>query len=290
MAFCLNKLAIFGVGLIGGSFSLALRGADRVNEVVGVGRSIANLKEAVNRGVIDRVSDAREAVKDADLVLLAVPVGQMASVMQAIAPHLGPDTIVTDGGSTKQDVVALARQYLPDHLANFVPGHPIAGAEKSGVTAALPGLYQNRQVVLTPLPETRDEAIDLVAAAWYACGARVAVMPPQDHDRIFAAVSHLPHMLSFALVNDIAGRNNAAELFSYAASGFRDFTRIAGSSPEMWRDICMSNRDALLGEVDTYLQQLTTLREALANHDATALESAFTQASIARNEWGKEQK
>lgn len=282
----IDKLVIIGVGLIGGSFALALREAGAAGEIVGVGRSAANLEEALRLGVINRIApDAAEAVRDADLVMLAVPVGQMAALMQQIAPCLGAHTVVTDAGSTKGDVVALARRHLPQHLASFVPGHPIAGAEKSGVGAADAGLFRGRQTVLTPLPETDAGATELVLNAWQACGARVAEMTPENHDRIFAAVSHLPHLLAFALVEDMASRANGEELFSFAAGGFRDFTRIAGSSPEMWRDIFLANREPLLDELDVYRAQLDRLRAMLEQGDGAALEKVFSHARAARNKW-----
>ncbi|MCL4470469.1 MAG: prephenate dehydrogenase/arogenate dehydrogenase family protein [Gammaproteobacteria bacterium] len=286
MDFYINKLVIIGVGLIGGSFALALREAGVAREIVGAGRSAANLEEALRLGAIDRIApDAAEAVRDADLVMLAVPVGQMAALMQQIAPCLGAHTVVTDAGSTKGDVVALARRHLPQHLASFVPGHPIAGAEKSGVGAADAGLFRGRQTVLTPLPETGARATELVLNAWQACGARVAEMAPENHDRIFAAVSHLPHLLAFALVEDMASRANGEELFSFAAGGFRDFTRIAGSSPEMWRDIFLANREPLLDELDLYRAQLDRLRAMLEQGDGAALEKVFSRARAARNKW-----
>lgn len=285
----IEKLAIIGVGLIGGSFAMALREAGLVREIIGAGRSASNLQEALKCGAIDRIaSSAAAAVQDADIVMLAVPVGQMAAVMQQIAPHLSAKTVVTDAGSTKGDVVALARQYLPQHLAGFVPGHPIAGAEKSGVGAANAGLFRSRQTVLTPLPETTAAATARVRDAWLACGARVAEMAPEEHDRIFAAVSHLPHLLAFALVDEIASRNDGKALFGYAAGGFRDFTRIAGSSPEMWRDICLANRDALLQELDAYQSQLARLRAMLEQGDGVALEQIFNHASQARNAWASQ--
>jgi len=286
VGFQLNKLVIFGVGLIGGSFALALREAGAVREIVGVGRSAGNLEEALRLGVIDRVAvDVASAVQDAGLVMLAVPVGQMAAVMASISPHLSAQTIVTDAGSTKCDVVALAHQHLPGHLARFVPAHPIAGAEKSGATAASAELYRGRNVVVTPLPEIDPAAVSTVRALWETCGATVREMTPQAHDEVFAAVSHLPHLLAFALVEDIASRSNSDELFSYAASGFRDFTRIAGSSPEMWRDICLANRTALLKELEVYQAQLARLYAMLEQGDGAALEGIFNHASQARNAW-----
>ena len=286
MSFLIDRLVVCGVGLIGGSFAQALREAGAVREIVGVGRSWENLSAALGTYVIDAAeTDIAVALKGADLVLLAVPVGQMAQLMQQIAPHLEAHTVVTDAGSTKQDVVALARQHLAQHLPRFVPGHPIAGAERSGVKAAQADLFRERNVLLTPLPETDPAAKELVSKLWQACGAKVAEMTPQSHDQIFAAVSHLPHLLAFALVDYIADQPDAAQLFGFAAGGFRDFTRIAGSSPEMWRDVCLSNRDALLKEMDGYQQQLTRLRELIANHDGAALENLFAHARQARQKW-----
>jgi len=279
----INKLVIFGVGLIGGSCALALREAGAVREIVGVGRSWENLSAALGTYVIDQAAtDVAGAVKGADMVLLAVPVAQMGPIMAQIAPHLGTGTIVTDVGSTKQDVAAIARLHLGAHLPRFVPGHPIAGAEQSGVKAARGDLFRDKRVVLTPLAETDAVALAAVRAMWSTCGADVAEMAPQHHDAIFAAVSHLPHLLAFALVDEVAARSNAGELFQYAASGFRDFTRIAGSSPEMWRDICLANQDALLAELDAYQARLALLRTWLAAGDGAALEASFDRARAAR--------
>ncbi|MHB1233513.1 MAG: prephenate dehydrogenase [Burkholderiales bacterium] len=284
----INKLVIIGVGLIGGSFALALREAGLVREVVGVGRSAENLSAALGMYVIDAsVTDPAQAVQGADVVLLAVPVGQLDEILAAIAPHLGTNTVVTDVGSTKQDVVALARRHFGTHFPRFVPGHPIAGAEKSGVKAARGDLFRERNVVLTPLPETDAAAIDLVARLWQGCGAKVSQMQPADHDMLFAAVSHLPHMLAFALVDYIAGQANAEQLFGFAASGFRDFTRIAGSSPEMWRDICLANRDALLQQMGDYEKELAQIKALIAAGDGVGLQALFGRARDARQKYLK---
>ncbi len=278
----INKLVIIGVGLIGGSFALALREAGLVHEVVGVGRSAENLSAALGMYVIDAYAEPAQAVQGADVVLLAVPVGQMGPLMAAIAPHLAPHTVVTDVGSTKQDVVALARANLPSHLAQFVPGHPIAGAERSGVKAARGDLFRERNVVLTPLPETNLAAKELVAKLWQGCGAKVSEMAPALHDEVFAAVSHLPHLLAFGLVDYIAAQPNAEALFGFAASGFRDFTRIAGSSPEMWRDICLANRDALLQQLAGYEAELARIKQLVEQGDGAALVQLFAAARDAR--------
>ncbi|MBB5391236.1 MULTISPECIES: prephenate dehydrogenase/arogenate dehydrogenase family protein [unclassified Herbaspirillum] len=281
-----KKVVIFGVGLIGGSFALALRHAGKVEQIVGVGRSPASLARARELGIIDTVAtDAALAVDGADLILLAAPVAQTEAILAAIAPHLPAGAIVTDAGSTKGDVVAAARKSLGGKIGQFVPGHPIAGREMHGPEAALADLYVGKKVVLTALPENRADDVERVAAAWRACGALIHRLSPQEHDAVFASVSHLPHVLAFALVDDIAGKPHAATLFQYAASGFRDFTRIAGSSPEMWRDITLANRDALLTEVDAYLAQLTSMRQMIADSDGAALEKIYASARHARLQW-----
>jgi prephenate dehydrogenase len=282
----IDKLVVCGVGLIGGSVALALRQAGLVKRIVGVGRRPEPLAMAKQLGVIDEVStDWAEALDGADFVLLAMPVGQMDAVAAAIAPHLSPDTIVTDAGSTKRDVIEAIYRHLAPNLANVVPAHPIAGAEKSGPAAARADLYRGRKVVLTPLPENSPAAIARVREVWAVCGAVLHEMSPQEHDRVFAAVSHLPHLLAFGLVHELAGRANAEQLFSYAASGFRDFTRVAGSHPEMWRDICVANRHSLMAELDAYLSELAWLRALLVAGDGPTLEKVFDEASRARNEW-----
>ena len=281
-----GKVVIFGVGLIGGSFALGLKAAEQVEEVVGFGRSISTLMQAQDLGIIDRLgANAGQEVIDADLVLLATPVAQMPEIMERIAPYLGPNTVVTDGGSTKSDVVAEVRQAFGDKVGQFVPAHPIAGAENSGAAAARADLYREKKVVLTPLPENSVLNIARVRSAWEWCGAQIHELTPEEHDRVFAAVSHLPHLLSYALVHDIALRDNSELLFSFAASGFRDFTRIAASHPEMWRDICLANRGALLDELDRYRAQLDGFRDALEKGDGAALEQTFDIARTARRNW-----
>ncbi|MEO8332262.1 MAG: prephenate dehydrogenase/arogenate dehydrogenase family protein [Gallionella sp.] len=281
-----NKVVIFGVGLIGGSFAMALRKAHAVESVVGFGRSEKTLAQAWQLGVINRIGkDVAAEVGDADLVFLATPVGQMAELMALIAPHLGKNTLVTDGGSTKSDVVREAYAQLGSKVAQFVPAHPIAGAEQSGATAARADLFQWKKVVLTPLPENSAESVARVRHAWELCGAMVKELTPAQHDEIFAAVSHLPHLLSFALVHDLSQRDDRELLLSFAASGFRDFTRIAASSPEMWRDICLSNRDALLKELQIYIAELNNISTSLAAGDAEKLEQTFRAAQQLRAGW-----
>lgn len=281
-----DKVVIVGVGLIGGSFALGLKAAGAARRIVGLERSGAALERAGQLGIIDEAcTDPRQALRGADLVLLAAPVAQTARILESLLPWLEPHTIVTDAGSTKADVVASARAVLGERIAQFVPGHPIAGRESNGPDAAIPDLYRGKKAVLTPLPENQQAAVDKVAAAWRACGAIIHVLGPEEHDKVFAAVSHLPHLLAYALVDDIANKPHADLLFQYAASGFRDFTRIAGSSPEMWRDISLANRDALLGELDAYLAQLNGLRARLLDADGVALEAIYGNAQRARRAW-----
>ena len=288
--FRLGKLVVVGVGLIGGSCALALRAAGAVDTVVGVGRTRANLDDALRLGIVDRALAldepwTSEAV-DADVVLLAAPLAQLAPLLESLAGHVGERTIVTDAGSTKQNVIAAARDTLGAAFARFVPGHPIAGTEHSGASAAFAALFHDRIAVLTPVAETSEEATTRVAAMWHACGARVRTMDAARHDSIFAAMSHLPHLLAFAFVDELAARANAADIFEFAATGFRDFTRIAASSPEMWRDIALANRDTLLAELDAYRVSLQRIEAALAANDGAALERTFARAADARRAWG----
>jgi prephenate dehydrogenase len=290
----LNKVVLFGVGLIGGSFARALKKAGAVQRVVGIDRSLASLERAKALGIIDDIGPAdpaagdaalADALRNADLVMLAAPVAQTGRILALIAPHLQPGVVVTDAGSTKTDVAAAARAALGDKIAQFVPGHPIAGRETNGPDAAIDNLYAGKKAVLTPLPENTGAHVERVAAAWKACGAIIHTLTPEEHDKVFAAVSHLPHLLAYALVDDIARKPHAGLLFQYAASGFRDFTRIAGSSPEMWRDISLANQAALLTELDAYMAQLAHLRARLAAGDGATLETVYGNAQRARQQW-----
>ena len=281
-----DKVVIIGVGLIGGSFALGLKAAGAAREIVGLERSAQALARARALGIIDTAcTSPEEALRGADLVLLAAPVAQTAAILASLLPWLEPHTIVTDAGSTKSDVVASARTVMKERVGQFVPGHPIAGRESNGPDAAIPDLYRGKKAVLTPLPENDGRSVERVAQAWRLCGAIIHVLTPGEHDKVFAAVSHLPHLLAYALVDDIANKPHADLLFQYAASGFRDFTRIAGSSPEMWRDISLANRDALLGELDAYLAQLNGLRARLASADGPGLEAVYGNAQRARRAW-----
>lgn len=279
----LRRLCIVGVGLIGGSLARALRLAGQVDEIVGCGRGLDNLQRAVSLGVIDRYdTDPARAVIDADVVLLAVPLGAMDSVMQAIAPTLGGNTIVTDGGSAKASVVEAARARLGDALPRFVPGHPIAGTENSGVEASFPDLYRGRRVILTPIEETEVVAVDAVQSMWEVAGARVSRMEVAHHDEVLAATSHMPHVLAFALVDALSRWSDRDEIFAYAAGGFRDFTRIASSDPLMWRDICLANHVSVVDALERYTADLSAMTDAVRRQDGEALEKAFRNAGDAR--------
>jgi prephenate dehydrogenase len=282
----LKTLAVIGVGLIGGSFALALRRAGIAPRVVGFDRDRGALETAASLGVIDTAAESvSEAVQGADLVVVAVPVRSAGPVLHDVALAMDGDAVVTDVGSTKAEVVRVAREELRERFPRFVPGHPIAGRETSGVESATSELFRGARVVLTPAPETAPDALAVVRAAWEGAGGRVAIAEAAEHDRIFAAVSHLPHILSFALVSEIASRDNAAELLGFAAGGFRDFTRIAASSPQMWRDIALQNREALLAELERYGARLAVFRELIERGEAAGLERLMTEARSARTAW-----
>ena len=279
-----RRICICGVGLIGGSFALGLRAAGFDGEIVGSGRSADNLARGVELGVIDRYStDLAAAAAGADLLLLAVPMGAMRAVLERVAPALREDAIVSDAGSVKGSFAADARAVLGDSLRRVVPGHPIAGTENSGVEAAFATLYRQRRVILTPLDETAPAATEAVAGLWRLCGAEVECLSVEQHDRVLAATSHLPHMLAFSLVDTLATMQSRDEIFRYAAGGFRDFTRIASSDPVMWRDICVANRGALLEVVEELIEHFQQLRDAIERGDATAIHDTFLRAKAARD-------
>jgi prephenate dehydrogenase len=280
----INKLTLIGVGLIGGSLARALRDAGHVREVVGYGRGLANLQRAVELGVVDRIETSLSAaVRDADMVVLATPVGGMAEILGAIAPYLARAAVVTDVGSVKGTVAAAARIVLGEKLAGFVPGHPIAGTERTGVEASFSSLFVGRRVVLTPLPETSAEALARVRAMWQAAGAEVVSMSVEHHDAVLAATSHLPHLLAYALVDMLARLDDSREIFAYAAGGFRDFTRIASSDPVMWRDISLANREAIVKMLKQYQAEVNGLIKAVAAGDGMKLQTLFARAKAARD-------
>ena len=278
---------MIGVGLVGGSLALALRRAGATTSITGFDRDRGALENALSLGVIDTAADSvSEAAAGADLVVVAVPVRAVGAVLRDVAQSLSPQAVVTDVGSTKGDVVEVARNELRDRFPRFVPGHPIAGRETSGVEAAVADLFRGARIVLTPALETAPDAVEAVRVCWEAAGGRVATLSAVEHDRIFAAVSHLPHLLAFALVSELAARENGAELLGFAAGGFRDFTRIAASSPEMWRDIALQNRAALLEEIDRYSARLAVFRELVDRGDGPGLQRLMAEARASRQALG----
>jgi prephenate dehydrogenase len=286
-----QKTAIIGVGLIGGSLAAAMKLQQLCLHIVGVGRSQATLDEALALGLVDSASIDMSAITGCDLVVLCAPVAQTQALLTAMKPFLNSNTIVTDAGSTKQDVVAAAKAVFGDShegaMANFVPAHPIAGKEKHGPSAADAALYQGKRVVLTPIAETHPDAVDRVQALWQAVGAAVTRMSPLRHDTVFASVSHLPHLLAYALVAQIANSEDAETKLDYAGGGFRDFTRIAASSPEMWRDIFAANKAALLKDLRGYQTMLGHIETLLITENYAGLEKLISKAASVRQDWGK---
>ena len=280
----IERLCVIGVGLIGGSLARALRAAGVVREIVGCSRHAEHLQRAVDLGVIDRFdTDPATAVEGADLVFVSVPLGAMGAIFAAIGDALADNAVVTDAGSAKAAVVADVRSALGSVPDRFVPGHPIAGTEQSGVEASFAELYQDRRVILTPLPDTDRDAVARVRALWEAAGARVNEMGVEHHDEVLAATSHLPHILAFALVESLARMSEQREIFEYAAGGFRDFTRIASSDPVMWRDICLANGEAILTMIERFDQDIASLADAIRRHDGDRLLAIFQDAKAARD-------
>jgi len=269
--------------MIGGSLAGALRQRGFAGQINALVRKSSTGQRGIELGLIDRFStDPSDVIPEADIVMLAVPMLSMREQMQAIVTHLAPEAIVTDAGSVKSPFIDDARAVIKD-MTRVVPGHPIAGREKTGVDAADAALYIERRVLLTPTDETSPDAIATVQRLWEVTGASVEVLTPEHHDRVLAATSHLPHILAYALVDTLATQQEAEEIFRYAAGGFRDFSRIASSDPLMWRDVCLSNRDAILQSMDSLDAHLKALRTAIANSDADAIENTFIRAKAARD-------
>jgi prephenate dehydrogenase len=282
----IERLCIIGVGLIGGSLARALRAAGACREVVGSGRNEESLYRAVELGVIDRYElDFGSAVEGADVVVVAVPLGAMEGVFRAIGGRLAPGAVVTDVGSAKASVLEAARAAFGGIPPWFVPGHPIAGTERSGVEASFPGLFEGRRVILTPLAQTDRAALECVRELWERSGAQVVEMAVAHHDEVLAATSHLPHLLAYALVDALARMDESEEIFRYAAGGFRDFTRIASSDPTMWRDISLANRDAILVMLERFGEVLGHLTRAVRERDADELMKVFSRAKAARDRY-----
>ena len=282
----INKLAIIGVGLIGGSLAHALKKAGECGTVVGFGRNTANLEKAVELGVIDEYSsDLSSVVKNADVIVLATPLMSFNSLLSEIASHIKPGAVITDVGSVKGSVVSDARAVLGDAISSFIPAHPIAGTEKSGVQAAFPELFQDHMVILTPVPENPEDIIKLITRMWEICGAKVVTMSVDNHDKVLAATSHLPHVLAYALVDCLANMSEQDDIFTFSAGGFRDFTRIASSHPEMWSDICISNNENLLNVIEQFKDHLAIITGLIQRHDKKGLEKLFLDVKNTRDKF-----
>ncbi len=282
----IKKLTIFGVGLIGGSLALALKKANYCEQLVGCSRDEAHLKRAVELGVIDAYELQPEvAVRDADVVFLSVPMRAMESVMSKFKDGLAPEAIITDGGSSKASVVQAAKNVFGSVPERFVPAHPIAGRERSGVEAAFDSLYQDHKVILTPLKHTDTNAIDVVTGMWQAAGAEVATLGVEQHDSVLAATSHLPHVVAYALVDTLSETTFVDEIFQFAAGGFRDLSRIASSDPTMWSDICIENRTAILEMIESYTASLNRIKDMIENRDHRQLFETFEKSKTTRDSY-----
>jgi len=279
-----GTVTIVGVGLIGASLGLALKKAGVVTKVLGVGRSKENLDQAQKMGAIDGVVDLVEAAKQSDVIVLCMPVAQMRAAFEIIEPHLEPRTMITDAGSTKGDVILAAKEVLGKKVCQFVPAHPIAGGAQHGASAAKADLFQGKQTIVCPLQENSPEDTTLIMGFWESVGSVVKKIGVVQHDAIYAAVSHLPHLLSYALMASVVNSEDADQKLDHVGAGFKDFTRIAASSPEMWRDICIGNRAAILQELDRYLLIVNHMRKLVAEGDGKGLEKLFNKASKARQD------
>jgi len=284
----IKRLVIVGVGLIGGSLASSLKKLNLVDEIIGVGRSEQNLITAHEMGLLDLyLTDPENIPSDVDMVLIAVPVAQTKLVFEAVARKVSESAIITDVGSTKEDIISIAREVLGPSFGRFVPAHPIAGGEKNGAIAASDDLFLDKNVVLTPVEGTSESALNTVERMWQSVGANIVRLDASSHDVIFSAVSHLPHVVSFALVSMLAGRSDSQQLFRFAASGFRDFSRIAGSSPEMWKDICQANKNKVLSDISDFKNVLEKIEQMMRIGDFGSLLDMFQQASDARNKWAE---
>ena len=279
-----GTVTIVGVGLIGASLGLALKKAGVVTKVLGVGRSKENLDQAQKMGAIDGVVDLVEATKQSDVIVLCMPVAQMRAAFEIIEPHLEPRTMITDAGSTKGDVILAAKEVLGKKVCQFVPAHPIAGGAQHGASAAKADLFQGKQTIVCPLQENSPEDTALIMGFWESIGSVAKKIGVVQHDAIYAAVSHLPHLLSYALMASVVNSEDADQKLDHVGAGFKDFTRIAASSPEMWRDICIGNRTAILQELDRYLLIVNHMRKLVAEGDGEGLEKLFNKASKARQD------
>ena len=279
-----QQMTVIGVGLIGGSLARAARAKGLCVEFVGCGRDQSHLQQGVELGVIDRFeTDIAKAVENADLIVVGAPVGAMNAIFSRIKDSIRKDAVITDVGSSKQSVVDDARAAFDQLPEGFVPGHPIAGTEKSGVAASFAELFENRCTILTPTESSAQWAIDKLSKLWKGVGAEVVCMDAAHHDEVLAATSHIPHVLAFALVDTLGRMQESKEIFKYAAGGFRDFTRIASSDPDMWRDICLHNSDAIIHVLRLFKKELDTLEEAIKDKDSDGIKTILQRAKHLRD-------
>ena len=279
-----NTVTIIGTGLLGGSLARDLRAQGLANKIIGVCRSESTAKSALAQGVADEVLPAEQAVANADLIVLATPMQAMVPLLQGLMAHIPNKAIITDVGSVKTDLYAQLTEFVPESLAQFVLAHPIAGGENSGVSASKLALFKNKHVIITETPEVPNELSDKIANMWAALGAKVMRMSLQEHDATFAKTSHLPHVIAFSLVNFLNQQTDREQLFDLAAAGFYDFTRIASSDAEMWRDICITNRNEVLNALDGFKEQIEQIRNDVADSNQSAILNYFDQAKAARDD------
>ena len=285
----MNNLLIFGVGLIGGSIALESQKKQMFNQVIGVQREGGtSLSTFVSNGMIDRISeDLNKDIKQADFIVIATPVAQIENILKIIAPSLSQRTIVIDVGSTKSNIMHFAKKELKEKFSQFVGCHPIAGSERHGPSAAKINLFKNRDIILTPENETDPNKLELTSKFWKDLGGIIKTMRPLEHDQIFSTISHIPHLIAYNMVNLIAGKSNTDTLLKFAASGFKDFSRIAGSSPEVWKDISLANKVAILNDLDLFVKEINKTALLIKNEDYIALEKYFDVASKIRKNWSE---
>lgn len=285
----MKKIVIFGIGLIGGSIALKVKQKKLYGQVTGVGRDGgSSLKKLVSKGMLDSASEnLMEDINAAEIIIIATPVAQTKKILGSIYPYLHKNTVITDVGSTKTNVMHDASEVLKEKSQQFIGSHPIAGSEKHGPNAAISDLFENKDIVVTPHSKSPKEFITLIEKFWLSLGGKVSIMDPNLHDQIFSTVSHLPHLLAFGLVNLINKKANKKQLLDFAASGFRDFSRIAASSPEVWRDISLGNKDAILSDLQLYKQEIDAVINLIEGNDILKLDQYLAKASSTRTDWNE---
>lgn len=285
----MNNLLIFGVGLIGGSIALDCQKKTMFNQVIGVEREGGTpLSSFVSNGMLDKISKNIDTdIEQADLIIIATPVAQIQNILKTIYPSLSSKTIVIDVGSTKSNIINFAKEELKEKFSQFVGSHPIAGSERHGPAAAITNLFKGKDIILTPEAETDSNKLKSIIEFWEDLGGILKIMNPLEHDQIFSTVSHIPHLIAYNMVNLIAQKNNKDTLLKFAASGFKDFSRIAGSSPEVWKDISLANKEAILNDLELFIKEIDKTSNLIKNNDNDALEKYFAVASTIRQNWIK---